>query len=202
MNTLPERLQLVPEMYRKMLEGLAWDMRVACPGIIQSFDAAKQTVTVQLALREKINIDGVLSWEQVPLLVDVPIVIPRAGNFVLTMPVQAGDECLVVFGDCCMDAWYQSGGVQNQIDKRRHDLSDGFAVLGIWSQPHTVPDYSTSTAQLRSLDGATKIDVAAGNVTITADHINLNSQQVTIAGRDFLSHTHSCPQCGSTGGVN
>lgn len=142
--------------------------RVAIPGIIQSFDAAEQTVTVQPALREKMLVDGDESWVDIPLLVDVPIVLPRAGGYALTLPIKPGDECLVVFGDMCMDAWWQSGGVQNQVECRRHDLSDGFAVLGCWSQPRVIPNYSTSTAQLRSDDGGAYVEISGNNINIVA----------------------------------
>jgi len=141
-------------------------MRVASPGIIQSFDLSTQTVTVQLALREKWDHDGTEEWVDVPLLVDVPILFPRAGNYVLTMPVKPGDECLVVFGDNCMDAWWQSGGVQNQLECRRHDLSDGFAIVGLWSQPRVIPGYSSGSAQLRTLDGSSYVEIADSGVNI------------------------------------
>lgn len=80
--------------------------RVASPGIIQSFDSTTQTVSVQLAIREKRYNDGEETWEDVPLLVDVPVVFPRAGGYLLTLPIAPGDECLVIFGDNCMDAWW------------------------------------------------------------------------------------------------
>ena len=110
-------------------------MRVSIPGIVQSYDTAQQTVTVQVAIREKLNIDGNESWADIPLLLDVPVVFPRAGGYVLTLPIKKGDEVLVMFGDCCIDAWWQSGGVQNQVEWRRHDLSDAFAIPGPFSRP-------------------------------------------------------------------
>ena len=73
------------------------NLRVAAPGIIQSFNSAEQTVTVQLSIREKRNNDGVETWEDIPQLVDVPVVFPRAGGYILTMPIKPGDECLVIF---------------------------------------------------------------------------------------------------------
>jgi hypothetical protein len=199
------------------------------PGIIQSFDATEQTVTVQCAIREKINMDCNLSWQDIPLLLDVPIIFPRAGNYILTMPIQAGDECLVVFGDSCMDAWWQSGGVQNQIDCRRHDLSDGYAIVGLYSQPRRIANYSTNTAQLRNLSGSAyvelngnTINIVGSEVNISASTVNVNGPNTTITGRtvidgktsitsetdiqgrDFISHTHSGVMTGggSTGGVN
>ena len=135
----------------RMLENFSRDLRVASPGIIQSFDAQQQTVTVQLALRERISSEsGQITEVQVPLLVDVPIVLPRAGGFSLTFPIEPGDECLVIFADSCIDAWFSNGGLQVPIENRRHDLSDSFAILGAWSQPRRISNYDTNNLMLRS----------------------------------------------------
>nr|DAM97594.1 MAG TPA: baseplate component [Caudoviricetes sp.] len=155
-------------------------MRVCVPGIIQSFDVAAQTVTVQPALREKMLADGDESWIDIPLLVDVPIVVPRAGGYALTLPIQAGDECLVVFGDMCMDGWWQSGGVQNQVECRRHDLSDGFAIIGVWSQPRVIPGYSTGSAQLRNDAGSAYVELAGDTINIVGGTVNIKAGRVNI----------------------
>jgi len=183
------------EMYRRMGENNAYDLRVASPGIIQSFDPVTQTATVQLAIREKMNIDGNISHEEIPSLLDVPVFMPRAGGYCLTMPVEKGDECLVIFGDNCMDAWWQSGGVQNQLEKRRHDLSDGYALIGIWSQPRVIPNYSENSAQLRNDAGTAIIEISGTTININTSGV------VNIKGRNFMNHTHTDPQGGSTGGV-
>lgn len=183
--------------------------RVCIPGIIQSFDAASQTVTVQPALREKMCMDGDETWVDIPLLVDVPIVVPRAGGYALTLPIRQGDECLVVFGDMCMDGWWQSGGVQNQVECRRHDLSDGFAVIGVWSQPRVLPAYSTGTAQLRNEACSAYVELAGDTINIVAGAVNIDAGSVnikantTIDGKNFLGHKHSGVMTGggNTGGV-
>ena len=110
MNPLPERMDLMRQ--RQTMNKI----RVAAPGIVQAYDASQQTVTVQVAIRERMNEDGVENWVEIPLLLDVPIVFPRAGGYCLTLPITAGDEVLVVYGDNCIDAWWQNSGVQNQID--------------------------------------------------------------------------------------
>lgn len=173
------------EFYRRMLENFAASMRVAVPGIIQSFDPAMQTVTVQPAIREKvINDDMTQDWVNLPLLLDVPIVIPRAGGYAITLPIAPGDECLVVFADSCIDAWFGSGGIQNQMEKRRHDLSDGFAIIGVWSQPHKLPAYSTTAVQIRTDDGSSYISLSSSGINIVAP-------AVTINGVPFGSHKHT-----------
>ena len=183
--------------------------RVASPGIIQCFDPVSQTVTVQLAIREKRYNDGEETWEEVPLLVDVPIVFPRAGGYLLTLPIQKGDECLVVFGDNCMDAWWQSGGIQNQIDCRRHDLSDGYAIPGPWSQPRVVQNYSTKSAQLRTESGEAYIELAGNAINIVGGTVTIQGSSViiggstTIDGKNFIGHKHGGVETGggNTGGV-
>lgn len=132
------------------------------------------------AIREKINFNGEESWIDIPLLVDVPIVFPRAGGYVLTFPVKKGDECLVVFGDMCIDAWWQSGGVQNQVESRRHDLSDGFAIIGCWSQPRVVSNYSTESVQLRNEAGNAYFEIKGSTININADTINIKGGRVNI----------------------
>ncbi len=163
------------ELYRTIMDTVSANLRVAMPGIIQSFNATEQTVVVQLAVRERIKQpDLSFKWVQIPLLVDVPIVVPRAGGFSLTLPVAQGDECLVIFADTIIDGWWANGGVQNQPEKRRHDLSDGFAILGVWSQPRVITNYSTTSAQLRSDDGTTYISLAPGEIDLVATTVKVN----------------------------
>ncbi|MNB62550.1 hypothetical protein D3C81_47650 [compost metagenome] len=139
-------------------------IRVAMPGIIQSFDPETVTCTVELALL------GAVGDETVELkpLVDVPVIFPRGGGCTLTFPVKAGDECLLIFADRCIDFWWQSGGAQKTVDPRQHDLSDAFAIVGPQSQAHKISGISTSAAQLRTDDGAAFVEVAAGHdITLT-----------------------------------
>lgn len=168
------------EFYRRMLENFANNLRVAAPGIIQEFDAETQTATVQVAIREKIlnPADLTHTWTEIPLLLNVPIVLPRAGGFVLTMPIQNGDECLVVFSDACIDAWFSNGGVQNQIEKRRHDLSDAFAIVGTWSQPRKIENYSTTAAQLRTDDGSAYISLSKTEIDLVAPSVKVNGAPI------------------------
>lgn len=140
-------------------DSVSTQMRVAMPGIIQSFDPDTVTCTVEVALRGIVG-DG--STELKPL-VDVPVIFPRGGGCTLTFPVKEGDECLLIFADRCIDFWWQSGGVQETVDPRQHDLSDAFAIVGPQSQAQKISNISTSAAQLRSDDGSAFVEVATGH---------------------------------------
>lgn len=152
------------------LAGLQASIWTALPGIVQSFDAAKRTCVVQPTLQANVQApDGSKSWVTLPLLLDCPVVFPGGGGFVLTFPLAEGDECLVVFASRCIDAWWQSGGIQVQAELRMHDLSDGFVIPGPRSAPAVEPGISTSAVQLRSTDGSAFIEIdPGGNVAITA----------------------------------
>lgn len=201
---------------QKNEESIAANIRVAVPGIIQNFDAKEQTVRVQPAIREVVTgSDYTPAFIALPELLDVPVVLPRAGDYVITLPIRPGDECLVIFADQCIDAWWQSGGVQNQMDRRRHDLSDGFAILGVWSQPRRLNHYdsdglkllNTKTGSSMILDekgvtiqGTLTVignSVMKGTMTVTGDS---TMQGALVAGGvNLVGHTHTCPD-GQTGG--
>jgi hypothetical protein len=137
------------------------------------------TCTVQPAINGQVRDEtGALTDVELPLLVDCPVQFPAGGGCTLTFPVKDGDECLVVFSSRCIDAWWQSGGIQVQPELRMHDLSDGFALLGFRSLPRVISGISTTAAQLRTDDGAAFVEVDAVshaiNITTTAP-INVTS---------------------------
>ena len=184
-------------------------MRVSMPGIIQSFDPDAVTAVVQPAIKgaEK-DESGAEVSVNLPLLVDVPVVFPRGGGCTLTFPVEAGDECLVIFADRCIDFWWQSGGIQEPVDERMHDLSDAFCIVGPQSQAKKISGISTSAVELRSDDGETKLSLnpAGGAINGTAPGgFNLNGLKILSDGRLQLvdgsivdKHTHGGVEPGSS----
>lgn len=148
----------------RLAQAIMSAMRVSMPGIIQSFDPDAVTAVVQPAIKGvEQDESGADVSVNIPLLVDVPVIFPRGGGCTLTFPVSAGDECLVIFADRCIDFWWQSGGIQEPVDGRMHDLSDAFCIVGPQSQAKKIGGISTTAAQLRTDDGSAFIEVAAGH---------------------------------------
>lgn len=219
MLKLNERTNDTVELFRRFKDSIGADIRVAVPCIIESVDYDSQTCTAQVAIREKLNFEGNIEHMEIPPLLDVPFFINSGGGYCLTLPIKRGDDCLVVFGDNCMDAWWQSGGVQNQIERRRHDLSDGFAIVGFKSQPNVVIGYSPNTAQLRNASGSACIELAGDEIRIKGSKVSIETGAYSVKatssnvdgggstiidGVHFKSHTHGGVQTGggSTSGVN
>lgn len=198
------------------MDGQQAQMWTALPGIIQSFDVATMTCEVQPAIQAQItNAETqARSWVNLPLLVDCPIQFPSGNNTSITFPIAKGDECLIIFSSRCIDAWFQSGGHENQqVIMRMHDLSDGFILLGFRSLPRVLTNISTTDIQIRSDDGNGFIGLnpSTHTVTITAAAININGPvniQGNVATTGTLTnnsvnvgstHVHSDPQGGNTG---
>src|SRR4051812_7258887 len=100
------------EALRQAMDGRISSIWTALPGIVKKVNLSAMTVEVQPAIQGEIQkSDGSYEYVNLPLLVDVPIVFPRAGGFILTLPIVAGDEVLVVFASRCIDSWWQNGGV-------------------------------------------------------------------------------------------
>lgn len=156
-----ERIDSPNDMLLAALEGLQSGLWTALPGVIQAFDPVAMTCTVQPSIMVKVQKkDYSEGWVNLPVLIHVPVVFPSAGACSITFPVKSGDEVLVVFASRCIDAWWQSGGVNNQqAEFRMHDLSDGFAIPGPRSQPRVIGSVSTTELQIRSDDGQAVIAI-------------------------------------------
>ena len=193
-------------------------------GTVVSYNAATGTATIQPSIKARVTApDGSTSWVSMQPLPNVPVVFMGGGNFVATFPVQPGDEALVIFCSRCIAAWFQSGGQQVQAEMRMHDLSDGIAIIGPRSKARAIPNLSTASAQLRSLDGSVVADFAPSGITLTAPKLTINSSgdvditaqgnvniqgqkitetssgnNTTIDGKAFLTHLHSGVQSGGS----
>ena len=142
---LDDIIQQPGQMERMQQETVLSRINVARPGLVMKYDEDEMTVDVQLAVR------GLGEDELPPVLKGVPVVF--VGSF--TFNVQKGDECVVIFADGNVDAWWQTGNVANPLTGRKHDLSDGFALVGVHSKPNTT--------------GWTKLEDVIGDVSNKAD---------------------------------
>jgi phage baseplate assembly protein gpV len=181
------------------LKQFSADLRCATAAFAaEDMDHVTQTVKVQIALQERVQTATGLQWWDVQPIVMVPVIVPRGGGVALTFPVKKGDEGLLVFCDTCLDNWWQYGqtnaspaqnlpsgvpasGSQTQNEVRRHHVHDCGFIPGFCSQPNVLTDYSMTSAQLRTDDGAVIVDVAETGVTIMAAD-GATTVQATAAG--------------------
>lgn len=166
-----ERADELETAIKVALRGWQSTMWTAMPAAVQSYSAAKKTVTAQPSIQGQFQ-DKAGKWTNatMPLCLDCPVQFPGGGDFTLTFPLKAGDEGLLVFASRCIDAWWQQGGIQPQAEFRMHDLSDGFFFPGFSSTPNVPAAASTTAVQLRANDGSMslELDKATHRVNIVA----------------------------------
>lgn len=138
------------------IDGRLKELHTAGPGIINSYDPETRTCSVQPAIKRVFN--GVAV--DLPLCVDCPVQFPEGGGFILTFPLQPGDEVLLVLAERAIDNWFAAGGTQEPAEYRMHDLSDGFAIAGIRNQTRNLAAISATDVELRNEDGSQRISLA------------------------------------------
>lgn len=165
------------EAFGMQFNRMAGQIRCAMPGIIQGFDPATQTATVQPAIKMKVNLGDGVKQLDLPIISNVPVVLPFAQTvgLLLTVPIKSGDECLLIFADRSIDNFTQGGGVQPTVatasedttTPRSHSLSDAICIPGIVSNPQAVPEYSTENIELRDRERKQYISLGPEGIVIT-----------------------------------
>ena len=144
-------------------------------GSIVSFDKVKRTAVVQVHFKRSLSNplpDGT-SVVKFPQLFDCPVFTLQGGGAQFTFPIKAGDECIVLFADCNIDAWYDNGKTPAlPYYDRRHDISDGIAIVGLNSLTNPlVPAAVDNEASFNYL-GA-KVAQKNGKITVQNATTNL-----------------------------
>lgn len=189
MASIKELLGTQNQLYDNLIQKASFDIRCCIPGIIQSYNAKNNTAEIQPAVREEVvNEDNSVSYVNLPLLINVPIVFPSTKLGGVRFTLEQGDECLVVFSDLSYDKFWESGNVQNPIEVRRHDLSDGIAIPCVLSQPNTKAVEEGFTVTY----GKAKIKMQNDEITFTNSYSSATLTQLI----RILNHVHTAPAMG------
>ena len=167
----------------KLRSDVMFNLRCCIPCIVQSYDPEKGTVECQPAIREKIiNQNEENEYRNLPLLLNVPVVFPSNSEYAVTFLLEKGDECLVLFSDLSIDNFWQKGNVQNPIEDRRHDLSDGIAI----------PCNMSLTKERRTGDGLL-LSSSGASILISGSEITFSGGSRSITFTQLYNHVHPTP---------
>lgn len=161
-------------------------IHTACPATIVSFDAGTCVANVKPTMTYYKSDGTTLDY---PVIIGVPVFMPRAGSSQITYPVKAGDSCLLVFAERSIDEWMGKGNSDNH-DPRRYDLTDAFCFVGM------CPAQSISADNVEVINGGTKISLTPSNTINVIGNINVQGTIVCTGdviggGISLIGHTHS-----------
>lgn len=162
------------------IEAVLQNLWTAMPGIVQSYDAAKQRVNVQVAVKTtSVGEDGELRQEVVGVLNAVPVVHLGGSGFRSYFPPARGDTCLLVICSRSIDTFLNQGGVVDSFFLHRHDLSDAVALVGLRDFAHPLKNAPTDHASIGHDEGATiefrQTKIKVGGDTGTQPTVMANS---------------------------
>lgn len=144
-------------------------------GEIVSFNPSTQTAEVQIKMTYIRN-GEIKSY---PLILDCPCIVLCGGNGRITLPIEKGDSCLVLFNDRDIDNWYSSGQTMPPRTNRTHAFADAIALVGLRNKQNQISGYFADGVEIKHGNSSIKlkdgyIDIK-GNVNVVQNTVDDNS---------------------------
>lgn len=171
---------------------------IILPGRIVEYFAEDQTATVQVCaetIYSDATSDNNLRTREP--LEDVPVHTPSGGGWAITMPIKAGDTCILFFSQIGYDHWlYEDKDKAGLLAakpkpwlKRQFSEDDGYALVGLNTIPRAIKSYTTDGSQWRNEDATQNIHLKEDlsieinspvSVTINAPAVVVNCETADI----------------------
>jgi len=170
------------------IEDFSYSINCHRIGVIESFNPTNQTATVKM-IDKGVNLtqEGEMLVD-FALLVDCPVVIYRGANGGLTVPINKGDTCLIIFNDRDMDNWLVDGLSQRPNTLRNHDFSDAIILVGVRNQINKIANYNNNATELNYLSNKIAIDAkisllnSSGGSIVLDDKLELKNTAENLKG--------------------
>ncbi len=167
------------EKQRLQTQRMIDNVQVAMPAKIVAFFPGKTPkANVQPLTQMKITLGDEVSYKSLPVVENVPVVIPYAqtAGLLLTLPLQAGDKGLLIIPDRGMDNFLKGGrevtippfnGNPTTAAPRAHSLTDGIFVPGLSPDADEITDYNTENIELRDKERKNYISLGPNGIEMT-----------------------------------
>ncbi len=156
------------ELLRRSVQGALAEAAIGClPARVESYDASKQQVNVQILVYDFHRDEtGALVPAPVPVINSIPVQFPAGGGYVLTFPIAVGDTGAIMFAARSLDRWLASSG--DPVDPElyhRFAPTDAVYLPGVY--PFGAPRTSAPTDHaILGKDGGVQIHCEASTITI------------------------------------
>lgn len=156
-------------------------------GEIQSFDPATQLANIKVAMKQVKDVmeDGSRILQEYPLLMECPVFFLFGGPDFMSMPIQPGDSCIILFNDREIDQWLNHGADQYPISIRFHDISDAIALVGIRPLTNSVAGFITNGIRLSHGNGNSLVDIKT-NLIETLATLLLHHGNMEVTGTGYV----------------
>lgn len=117
------------EAIKTILNTFISGVHTCIPGRVEKYDYTLQKAEIKPLIKYNFD-DGTFS--EYPIIVNVPVMVPRTKDFIMHFPINKGDTGLLLFSEIALENWLSLGGIQEPGDSRRFDISDGIFIPGLY----------------------------------------------------------------------
>lgn len=144
----------------------------AGPAEITAYDPVTNTAFVKPSVKHSTYdvFTGERSYNELPEIPFVPVCFPRAGDFVMRLPMKKGDTVLLVYCDASMAEWRDGGGTTEPEDARLHSIGWPVAIPGLFpdSSPMSPIDaIAAASSAIFGAVGGAQVQVSSSGINIT-----------------------------------
>lgn len=120
------------EMVDRRTRAALAHVHTSLPAKVLKFDAHENTVDVELVTKADFYDAETRErgFDERSQIGNVPVIWPRGGGYVMTLPLAAGDFVWLMFSEQALGEWRQSGQVSEPADARRHSIGHPYALPG------------------------------------------------------------------------
>lgn len=175
---------------KEVLKNFALSLENCLPGIVESYDRAKNTAIITPAINTVLT-DGTITERA---KIELPVHVYGGHGVVIATPLQKGDTGFIIAGDRDITLFKQMMTLAKPNTNRTHKLAFGFFI------PSKIKGFSAAANDdmiIETLDGATKISLKSGlieiistdKVNVTAPTVNVSCTDLTITASDKVDIT-------------
>jgi hypothetical protein len=166
---------------RRAIDDRLVDVWTGCPGRVESYDAASQTVDVQPMIRRAIqradSPEGTPEYEQLPVLRNVKVLFFRAGPWAVVSELSPGDFVDLKFHTLDPAGFFRTGDVSNPDDRALHHLSFAVATPGLYPNEQALAGDHSGRMVIGKDNDKPRIELKSdGSAVVISDDIRLGSE--------------------------
>jgi len=148
------------------------NIHTAIPGKIESYNAIKKQAEVKPLIKKQFEESNL----EYPVISNVPVMLPGNEESVISIPLQKGDGCLILFSEVSLERYLSSSGEIVEVgDVRKFSLSDAICIpgLGPFNKPGKIGNGTDFEVIYKN-----------GNLKITSNDLtlNYNNAQIKLTG--------------------
>jgi len=190
----------IESLIAEAIESYMGNVHVSLPGIVESYDAATQTATVQPAVKRPImSEDDVLQWEAYEPIQNVPVEFSGSTSLSFHFALSPGDTVVLCWQDFSIATWRNTGAVSEAGDTRKHGSS--YPIARPWYRPSGGPGPDTDNSI--GLPGGLRIQFTSSAVKVGegSDFVAMAAKvDARIAALETYVTSHTHPVAGVTAG--